>query len=87
MRSAHSIVAGSSGGRCASGRGPPLASPARDIALALFGMDDRHREVQTFLAGDLAYQIDDELEVRLAAGAATGANQHRNPLRDRRPQH
>jgi hypothetical protein len=33
-------------------------------------VDNGHREVQPFLAGDVADQIDDELQVRLAAGAA-----------------
>jgi hypothetical protein len=62
--------------------GPPFTGPARDICLALLGVDHRHREVQSFLAGDLPYQIDNELEVWLAAGAAASADQHWDALRE-----
>jgi len=37
--------------------------------------------MQPLLAGDVAHQIDDELQVRLAAGAAAGADQQRRSRR------
>ena len=45
-------------------------------------MDDGHLEAMAVLARQLAHDVDDELQVRLPAGASAAADDERDALRD-----
>src|SRR6185437_5644997 len=64
-----------------------LAQLALDPALVLLGVDDGKLEAESVLAGDLAHDVGDDGEMRLAAGAAARADYQWNAPTARRVQH
>ena len=59
-------------------RHPPGRDPPLQRSLVLFGLDQRHLEVQAVLAGDLARHRRHQVQVRRPAGPAAGADHQRN---------